>query len=456
MEETAIVGSESSELPVDILMDIFALLEIPDLVRAGSVCSSWHYAYTVLLSSEMYKRPQTPCLLYTSESDGDNVACLYSLAEKRVYKLALPDTPIRRMHLIGSHNGWLVIADEMSELHIINPITGERVALPSVATIEHVEPIFDDAGAVLEYKFSQYFGGEELDKPSFYSPDSLRNHLYAKACVFPDPATKSYVVALIHNPIDQLSFTRIGDYKWTWLPPNAGYEDCTYIDGVLYALKGTGAIHAFDLTGPNISRKVIMDDMKHYVYERLYIVQTPSGDVLQVSREQNVAAMDSEGEVATSDSDGEVATSDSESEVATSDSEGEDVIDPSEMRIKTWKIMLYKVDMTAKELVQINSLNEHVLFLGHNRSLCLTAEEFPHLKANHAYLTDNDEIIASCKSDPRDIGVFSLENGSIEEIVPPQLWCSWPAPICTTGNSNFPVGGKTDREIENTGREMKN
>ncbi|CAN6381557.1 unnamed protein product [Urochloa humidicola] len=406
MEETAIVGIES--LPVDILMDIFALLEIPDLVRAGCVCSSWHSAFTILRSSEIYRRPQTPCLLYTSESDGDNVACLYSLAEKRVYKLALPDTPIRRMHLIGSHNGCLVIADEMSELHIINPITGELVALPSVTTIEQVKPIFDHAGALQEYELSQYFGEEEIADPSFYAPDSLRDHLYAKAFVFPDPATESYIVALIHNPVNQLSFTRVGDSEWTWLPPSGDYEDCIYIDGVLYALRGTGAIDAFDLTGPNVSRKVFMDDMKHYVYERLYIVQTPSGDVLQVLREQDVAATDSQGK--------------------------DDVVDILEMRTETRKITVYKVDMAAKEFVRINSLNEHALFLGHNQSLCLAAEEFPHLKANHAYLTDNDGCIASFRSNCRNIGIFSLGNGSTEEIVPPQLWCSWPAAIWITPN----------------------
>ena len=75
-----IAGSEVSRLPQDILMDIFALLEIPDLLRAGAVCSTWHAAYTSLLSHGCYHRPQTPCLLYTSESDADNVACLYNLA----------------------------------------------------------------------------------------------------------------------------------------------------------------------------------------------------------------------------------------------------------------------------------------------------------------------------------------------------------------------------------------
>lgn len=56
------------ELPQDILQAIFATLEIPDLVRAGSVCSSWRAAYTSLRELGQYKQSQTPCLFYTSES----------------------------------------------------------------------------------------------------------------------------------------------------------------------------------------------------------------------------------------------------------------------------------------------------------------------------------------------------------------------------------------------------
>ena len=45
------------------------------------------------------------------------------------------------------------------------------------------------------------------------------------------------------------------------------------------------------------------------------------------------------------------------------------------MEYITQKILVYKVDMAAKELVKINSLPHHLLFLGHNQSLCLCAEE---------------------------------------------------------------------------------
>ncbi|CAN6193087.1 unnamed protein product [Urochloa humidicola] len=32
-------------LPEDVLLQIFAALDVPDLARAGSVCSSWHGAW---------------------------------------------------------------------------------------------------------------------------------------------------------------------------------------------------------------------------------------------------------------------------------------------------------------------------------------------------------------------------------------------------------------------------
>ncbi|KAL6908211.1 hypothetical protein ACP4OV_002381 [Aristida adscensionis] len=401
------MAAMSPVLPQDILEDIFALLEIPDLVRASSVCSSWHAAYTSLRGSGRYRRPQTPCLLYTSESAGDNVACLYSLTEKKVYKLTLPEPSIRNRNVIGSSQGLLVTADERSELHIVNPVTGEQMALPSVTTIEQIKPIFDDTGVLKQYEFSQYFGEEEITIPFVHDLENLRDELYVKAFVFSDSSTGNYIVVLIHNPIDQLSFARAGDSRWTWLPPSARYEDCIYMDGILYAVTSNGGIHAFDLTGPTVVRKVVMEKMKNYIFEHLYIVRTPSGDLLQVWRDQDVAVGDDAEEDARE-------------------------LDDSEIVNETRTIMLYQIDMAAKELFKINSLHDHVLFLGLSQSHCLNAEEYPQLKGNHVYLTDDAHCFTSWKSSCRDIGVFNLANNSMEEIASPESWCSWPAPIWIT------------------------
>jgi hypothetical protein len=168
-----------------------------------------------------------------------------------------------------------------------------------------------------------------------------------------------------------------------------GFLLCRYANGQL------GLAFEYSL------RKVIMGPMKHYIFERMYIVQTPSGDLLQVWREHLLP-------------------------------DGYDTADLASaemLRKKTSKINLYKVHVAAKELVEINDLHDIALFLGHSQSHCLSAEAYPQLKANHVYLTDSDIMVL--KSDRRDMCVFNLESSIREEIIPPQM-CSWPPPIWIT------------------------
>ncbi|XBJ15343.1 hypothetical protein VPH35_007254 [Triticum aestivum] len=387
--ETETVVETLLELPLDVLMDIFSLLELPDLIRASSVCSFWRSAYSSLHSQlGQYKRPQTPCLLYASEADGENVASLYSLAEKRVYKLTLPDPPIRTRHLIGSSNGWLVTADEKSELHLFNPITGQQIALPSAITIEQIEPILDSAGAVNKIKMWDLAPNDD--------PNEFSDCLYIRAFVFPDPPTGSYIVVIIHNPEKYISFARVGDYKWTSLP-GKNYKQCIHMDGLLYAFAETGGVYAFDLTGPTIMSYIIADEMENYISGTdgdMYVVQAPWGDLLQVCRKSDVT---------------------------------------EELLVQTEKVLLYKADMAAKKLVEVNGLHDHVLFLGRSQSQCLSAEAYPQLKKNCVYFTDDEIYVSHYKNNRRDIGILNLGNDSTEEIVS-QLWCNWPNPIWITPN----------------------
>ncbi|KAF8718136.1 hypothetical protein HU200_025623 [Digitaria exilis] len=279
-----VVVGKFAELPQEILLDIFALLDTPDLVRAGSVCGSWNSAYSSICSFGQCKWPQTPCLIYTSESADDNVAFLHSLAEKRVYKLTLPEPPIHRRYLIGSSNGWLVTADERSEMHLVNPITSEQISLPSVTTIEQVTPILDENGILCKYWFSMHTADSVLGPSCTYSLSTLRDHLFHKAHLFFDTSTESYMVVLIHNPFGQLSFARLGDEKWTWLPPHSNFEDCIYKDNLLYAVTLLGQIITFDVSGSVVTTKIIMDRKDSYGVERVYIVQDPLGDLLLVRR----------------------------------------------------------------------------------------------------------------------------------------------------------------------------
>ncbi|KAJ1254992.1 hypothetical protein BS78_K301700 [Paspalum vaginatum] len=336
------------KLPLDVLEVILANLEIPDLVRAGSVCSCLaRAAYTSLRNLGRYKQSQTPCLFYTSESAGDNVACLYSLVDKRVYMLANSSgPPVRTRFLIGSSNDWLVTVDERPELLLLNPFTGQQIALLSVVTIEHVKPIVDDSGSIHRFELSYYTGEKVYRPPEILTRSELREQLYFKAFVFPNPSTGSYIVVLIHHPYYQLSFAQAGD-------------DRLHVhEGVLYALTELGGIDAFHLTGSAVTREVIVDKVKDYVFESMYIIPAPwGGDLLQVWREVDSSRPEQEDEDGDSPED-----------------------EPAAVRYITTKIIVYKVDLSTKELVNINRLP--------NQSLCLGSEQHPQLKANHAYFTD--------------------------------------------------------------------
>uniref|UniRef100_A0ACD6AR62 Uncharacterized protein n=1 Tax=Avena sativa TaxID=4498 RepID=A0ACD6AR62_AVESA len=145
-----------------------------------------------------------------------------------------------------------------------------------------------------------------------------------------------------------------------------------------------------------------MNRTKHYSCENIYIVEAPSGGLLQVWR-------------------------------AHESSEYVEDADPATDVTNTRNIKIYKVDTTTEKHVEINSLENHVLLLGHNETLCLSAEEYPHLKANHTYFTDDyEEYLFGWNNNRRDIGIFDLANNSCEELVSPQLWSNWPTPIWIT------------------------
>uniref|UniRef100_A0A0E0RA42 KIB1-4 beta-propeller domain-containing protein n=1 Tax=Oryza rufipogon TaxID=4529 RepID=A0A0E0RA42_ORYRU len=280
---------------------------------------------------------------------------------------------------------------------------------------EIVKPIFDDSGAVHKYKYSWYTGQMTVsDSPSILAPDELRNFLFNKAIVSSDPSGGNFIVVLIHNPHLQLSIARPGDDKWTWLPPHKDYEDCIFRDGLLYALTSAGEIHEYDLSGPAIARKIVLNKVKGFACENMYIVRGPCGDLLQVWRSYD--PLDDEDEDASDDLE---ADHDDESYVW-----------------NTTMIKVHKVDLVARMLVEACDLGENVLILGHNQSLCLRADEYPLLKANHVYFSDDRELyIKGCKNGCRDIGVFNLENNCAEEIVSLQLWSNWPPPVWMTPNA---------------------
>uniref|UniRef100_A0ACD5ZTR0 Uncharacterized protein n=1 Tax=Avena sativa TaxID=4498 RepID=A0ACD5ZTR0_AVESA len=385
-----------SELPADILRSILELLQCLDHLRVAAVCTAWRRA-----SSEVCRISQTPCLLYCTEVAGPSAVGMYSLSEQREYTITLSDPPMAGRFLIGSSHGWLVTADEKSDLLLLNPITKEQMRLPPVTTMEHIKPIMSGDGVLEQYEMSYYHGliFPQVEEPTCtYRLDKYRESVYSKAVLSSDPSTGDCTVMLIHQPYWQLSFAKVGGQTWNWIATETDYTDCIHHDGWFYAVNIEGTIDSFYLNGPSIIHKRIAYQMLMPPKMVVYIVQAPWGDKLLISRRSRTLDDNTDA---------------------------------------TFEIMVYKVDPDNEKLINMTGIGDHVMFIGNNASLCLPVSDHPQLMSNCVYFTDHAvQSLFGVKNNKRDMGIYHLESNIVTDIVSPELWMAWLPPVWLTLNTS--------------------
>ncbi|WOL16761.1 F-box only protein 7 [Canna indica] len=378
-----------SNVPKDLLLKIFPMSEIPDILRSAAVCVSWSDAVRELRCSRLQLGNQSPWLMFSADEGEDNpsAARFYSLSEQKTYTIPLPEPSIRERLCVGSSHGWLITADQTSELHLLNPITVAQINLPSVLTYDHIEPVRDERGRLTGYIEHTL----EVD----YKLDELRLHMYFKVILSSDPSRGDYTVVVIHNPYRRISFVRAGDSKWTTLTSNYRYVDAVFHRGQLYASAGQKCLVVLDLASPHRKPRVVVpadDQVPRLILAATYLVETPWGDLLYVWRCRILISH--VGKV-----------------------------------IHTHNFVVYKVDVEGGRLVPVErSFGDIALFLGCNNSLSLALPE--PIRTNCIYFTD-DFILSRTVADWRhDIGVFNYEDRSISGILPSEApLISWPPPI---------------------------
>uniref|UniRef100_A0ACD5X2N0 Uncharacterized protein n=1 Tax=Avena sativa TaxID=4498 RepID=A0ACD5X2N0_AVESA len=381
-------------LPQDLLAAIFVQLEIPDLFRSGAVCTSWHSAYCIFRRLRLPSPKQSPCLLYASDACGPEAATLYFPSTGATFRIPMPDPRLRLHSLspIGSGHGWLVVADKISNLHLLNPLTGGHVALPPITTFQFVEGSLDDQGNLV-YSFS----GKSHEPYSLPAVEA-RDNMYERAVLSCSPSAGSAcIVLLMHMPFRELSFARVGDQSWTRIQAGEStglqwrnyHSDAAYstADGLFYVVRSDGSMHTLDLNGPNpVATKIMPGAANNSDDPYKYLVQTPWGDLLQAWRFRDYFEP-------------------TESLVVPDNS---NYVDPR-VELNMTDLQLYKVDVHGQRLVKVDSVGDHSLFLGHNVSMCLPVKDFPGLKPNCAYLTDDFfEFINFYKFNKREVGMWSI------------------------------------------------
>jgi hypothetical protein len=108
-----------------------------------------------------------------------------------------------------------MVADELSNLHLLNPLAGCRVALSPITTVHNVEDAasLDEDGNPV-YNFHSKPGNGEPPTP--IPVGEARDCMYDREAHSCGPSTgRDCVVLLLHSPIGEISFARPGDERWT-------------------------------------------------------------------------------------------------------------------------------------------------------------------------------------------------------------------------------------------------
>nr|XP_010936405.1 putative F-box protein At5g55150 [Elaeis guineensis] len=394
-----------SELPHDLLGSILERLPVADHHRCGLVCSSWRSATKSNLFAPAAQSPwlMLPFNPRATSPSAKSSAQFYSLSERKVYRIPLPDPPVSDRLCIGSSHGWLIAADETSELHLLNPITRAQLPLPSITTFPFVEALRDRKGHITSYNL--YLGGDDDDfAPESFAPDQLRYFFYEKAVVSSD-----HTVMLIHNPLFKLAFARPGDEEWTMVDtPSSYWVDAIFSSsGQCCTLESTGRVEAWDLHGPLPTSAIVAPSLGYSDCSK-YLVELPAGQLLQVRRWRDPLRLGCSWEPRPL------------------------YVEHTTTRVEVFELRLGR-NGWAWVREQKEGLTGFALFLGKNGSLCVSTRECPELKGNCVYLTDDGTwSFERCHNVVPDVGMFDLSDGRLKPCGGYDFQWIWPPPIWVT------------------------
>ncbi|KAJ3694334.1 hypothetical protein LUZ60_009814 [Juncus effusus] len=384
-----------SDLPIDILLKFLKPLEVRDIICFSAVCSTFESAASLCLK----QRAPSPWIVLeppSNDATDEIIECYYDLCEEKVWRRISRQMSCCSWPTIGSSHGWLVKADNQSNLHLINPITNRRISLPPIVTMEGVYPVYDNESNMDRYMIQDF--GEAKVK------DLYRQ--FTKVVLSKDPSDGDYIVILVHYGKEQgfvfrnvarTLFTKAGDKNWTLLPGTTYYEDFVFRDGLFYGVADLGGIYTFNFSGtPSPTIDIIIDEPGgddeyfdsnedfYLYYDQLeetlattkHLVLSPLGDILAVWQKTNF--------------------------------------------FKTIEINVNKVDLEKEIMVKLHSIGDYSMFVGTD-SGCFYAKDSSGVKSNSAYFIEKNKVKVY------DLTKRSLESESFSNLFGkkhPSIWMS--------------------------------
>ncbi|CAL9211537.1 unnamed protein product [Musa hybrid cultivar] len=376
-----------SKLSTDVLGLIHDKLSIPDCIRLKAACKSWNLAFK--FKHHCPPKLESPWLMLPDHND--TVAWFFSIVDKKIYKVPCPEPMIRRRICIGSCHGWLIIVDDNCNMHLLNPLTGVQIPLPSVTTLPFVKIVRDS-----QERINKFMIGEQQTNGDVvymaYSVWRMRRFFFHKAVLSMAPdADGNFTVVMIYSVWKRLAFARAGDEAWTSIQTPHGFHDVIHCNDKFYTASHGGTVMAWEPNGLAIVSMIVSSDIDEaYIGCMMYLVESPDGNLMLIARHA-----------------------------------GEDPIISH-----TSLFLVFALDEQDLRWKKVKSLHQQTLFLGSNQSMFLSAVDFPDLKHNCIYFTNNIlEFCAYFQYADNDIGTFNMESKKIEPIDHVGRHLNWPPSV---------------------------
>ncbi|KAF3338326.1 F-box protein [Carex littledalei] len=197
-------SSSWANLLPDLLLSIANRLDVTTSIRLAAVCTSWASTLRPCLPSFppiCHDQPIPWLLCSARKSDANpnySVLTFYDLSTAIYFYVRIPIPLLCEHHWVGSYKGWLVTLDPQLQLHLIKPLTGAHVLLPSK--------------------------GIEKEQPK-------------KVILWHNPNNTNELRAFCLTQQGRLASARLGDESWTWMNNyNGKYTDIIVYQEKLYAV----------------------------------------------------------------------------------------------------------------------------------------------------------------------------------------------------------------------------
>lgn len=414
LEELAL-DEDPPALDEDVLFGIFNKCSLRDCVRMGAVCKSWlkvskwslrtrsQLPWLMMLSDPIkYKnqrRPRpvpwkNPNFRSSVDQETEQSRCFFGLSHDAIKgtftfqeKGTFTFQEMSRRCCCGSFyngdaRGWLMTIDnENLDMQLFHPWRRIQLQLPHHSTLQSPYPPF-----------------------GYNSP--FVNVKIRKAAMSDDAS----VVAVIHDQM-VFAFWRRGDKVWTTVRNSVNADDVSdviYHKGRFYVVTWDGilgVIHINGTTHPYI--EPLTEKVQLYGYQRrIYLVADSIGEslfiVVRISRAVK-RILDKPNDIRRT------------------------------LSFKIYETVLEETGQYTKKPVEVESLGDRVFFLGQNSSMLVIASEYPGLKGNCIYFTD-DYLEAHLYESPRgigcvDLGVFNMEDRTIKPLFRDRLHPTFSPPV---------------------------